>query len=85
MSRPKLVDHWTAARINHLSAEVSRLEGGPIARLFLKMARAGYREYCCFGRPRLRELCWSYLDQVAVQLVGREARSSDQLQGQEAR
>jgi len=73
MSRPKLVEPWTAARINHLSAEADRLEAGPIARLFLKKARVRYRLYCSRQWLRDQHLCWNYLDAVAGQLLGRVA------------
>jgi hypothetical protein len=78
----KLVDSWLEARINYLAFEIRRLEGGPVARLFLKKARARYRQYRRFGSAKQRYLCWSYLDHVAGQLVSRSARSDDQLNGQ---
>jgi hypothetical protein len=80
----KLVDPWLEARINYLAFELRRLEGGPVARLFLKKARARYRQYRRFGSARQRYLSWGYLDQVAGQLVSSPASSNDQLQGQEA-
>jgi hypothetical protein len=83
MSRPKLVDHWTAARINHLSAELTRLGGGSIAHRFIKKATCCYSQYQSCRRPRLRYRCWAYLDIVADQLFGRGACSSRQLPSQE--
>jgi len=76
--REKSTDPWVEARINYLSAEITRLEGGPAARRLLKQAKAHYRWYRCYRLPRSRFLSWSYLDQVASQLCGREARSSKQ-------
>jgi hypothetical protein len=69
--RAELVDPWLEARINYLAFEIRRLDGGSIARLFLKKARARYRQYRRYGSARQRYLSWSYLDQVAGQLEGR--------------
>jgi hypothetical protein len=77
--RPKLVDPWQEARINYLDGEVARLAAGPIARRFLKEAKARYSQYRWCDCPRLRYLCWSALDIVAGQLVG---RSREQLSSQ---
>jgi len=77
-ARDESTDLWVEARINYLADELSRLDGGPISRLFLGKAKTRYRLYCRRGWPRDRYLCWSYLDQVASQLCGRKARSSKQ-------
>ena len=73
------VDFWQEARINYLDGEVARLAAGPIARRFLKEAKARYSQYRGCDCPRLRYLCWSALDIVAGQLVG---RSGEQLPSQ---
>jgi hypothetical protein len=81
--RAELVDPWLEARINYLAFEIRRLDGGSIARLFLKKARARYRQYRRYGSASQRYFCWSYLDQVAAQLVGCAVCSSNQLPSQE--
>jgi hypothetical protein len=81
--RAKFDDPWLEERIPWLAAEVTRLDGGPIAKLYLKKSRDSYRQYRRFGSERQRYLSWRYLQQVAVQLVGRPAVSSDQPPSQE--
>jgi hypothetical protein len=81
-TRAKLSDQWIEKRITYLSAEVDRLDGGPIARLFLRKAKAHYRQYCRFDSARQRYLSWKYLNQAAVQLVGRPACPSEKEPGQ---
>jgi hypothetical protein len=80
--RAQFDDTWLRERIPWIAAEVTRLDGGPIARLYLKKARAAFRQFRRFGSPRQRHLCWRYLQQTAVQLAGRPARSSEQLTSQ---
>jgi hypothetical protein len=76
-------DLWLAARIHYFEHECRSLGAGSIARLFLKKARDRYRQYRRYGLARRRYLCWSCLDQVAEQLVGCAACSSNQLPSQE--
>ncbi len=72
-NQPSIADPWVHARLNFLSAECSRLKAGPVARRFLKEARARYRQCRGCGCPRLRFLPWSACEcsVVADQLIGR--------------
>jgi hypothetical protein len=76
------VDFWQEARINYLAPEVIRLKAGPVARRFLREAKSCYIQFRRCGCPRLLYLCWSALDIVAGQLVGRAACSAEQLPSQ---
>lgn len=62
------VDFWIESRINYLAPRVTD-QAGPVARRFLREARARYHQYRACGYPRLRYLCWSALDIVADHLV----------------
>jgi hypothetical protein len=81
----RLVDPWLPAQLNYLSGECSRLSAGPIARRFLKEARARYSQYRECGCERLRFLCWSALNIVSDQLIGRAACSGEQSEEASAR
>lgn len=76
--RQKLTDTWIEGKIEFFAGEVSRLDAGSVARLFMRKARTEYRRYRGTRCPRRRRLCWQYIQTVAAQLVGKRAPSMEE-------